>query len=238
MSKKTHLYLSGPMTDMPDLNFPLFFNTAARLRCAGYQVTNPAELNMDKGAGWSSCLRADLRALLDCEAICLLPDWQLSKGARLERHNAAALGMPIHMVQDLLPDFMGRATETPDVLVNSHEVEQLANMCAVDRSLALASHDGRVYLAGDRPENQWAFAVVRGWRWPKTHPGMAGLPLPQCDVLMTEDEHRALQRVCRPEQSLTIRNSALGFVLVADESGNRWAFELLQRMRKTEREAA
>lgn len=44
-----HIYLSGPMTNMPDLNFPLFHTTAPSLQAAGHTVTNPAELNPDPG---------------------------------------------------------------------------------------------------------------------------------------------------------------------------------------------
>lgn len=40
-----HLYISGPITGMPDLNFPAFHAAAAALRAAGYTVTNPAELD-------------------------------------------------------------------------------------------------------------------------------------------------------------------------------------------------
>jgi hypothetical protein len=38
------IYLSGPMTGLPDLNFPAFHAEAARLRALGYDVINPAEL--------------------------------------------------------------------------------------------------------------------------------------------------------------------------------------------------
>jgi hypothetical protein len=37
------LYLSGPMSNLPDLNFPAFHSMAARLRAAGHQVVNPAQ---------------------------------------------------------------------------------------------------------------------------------------------------------------------------------------------------
>ena len=35
------LYLAGPMTGMPDDNFPAFLAMAVQLRAAGHDVTNP-----------------------------------------------------------------------------------------------------------------------------------------------------------------------------------------------------
>ena len=48
------IYVAGPMTGHPQLNFPAFHTEAARLRALGYEVVNPAELNADPGADWLS----------------------------------------------------------------------------------------------------------------------------------------------------------------------------------------
>jgi len=36
------IYLSGPMTGLPELNFPAFAAMTASLRAGGHTVTNPA----------------------------------------------------------------------------------------------------------------------------------------------------------------------------------------------------
>lgn len=36
-----HLYLSGPMSNLPNLNFPAFHSMVARLRAASQQIINP-----------------------------------------------------------------------------------------------------------------------------------------------------------------------------------------------------
>jgi len=95
------LYLSGPMTGQPEFNFPAFHAEAARLRCLGYDVVNPAELNPNPGAAWHDCMRRDLAALLTCDAIALMPGWQKSSGAHLEMHVAHRVGMDILTTQDL-----------------------------------------------------------------------------------------------------------------------------------------
>lgn len=46
-------------------------------------------------ATWQEAMRADLRALLDCDAILMLPNWQLSPGATLERTVAMRLGLAV-----------------------------------------------------------------------------------------------------------------------------------------------
>jgi len=94
------IYLSGPMTNMLDLNFPLFHSTAASLRAAGHSFINPAELNPDPGT-WSECMRRDIAALMDCDTVATLPGWEHSKGARLEVLIAERLGMTVVIAHDL-----------------------------------------------------------------------------------------------------------------------------------------
>ncbi|CAN7249206.1 DUF4406 domain-containing protein [Pseudomonas brassicacearum] len=95
------IYLSGPMTNMLDLNFPLFHSTPDRLRAAGHIVINPAELNPDPGT-WSECMRRDIKALMDCDTVATLPGWQDSRGASLEVHFGKALGMRVVNAHDLV----------------------------------------------------------------------------------------------------------------------------------------
>lgn len=92
---KRRVYLSGPMTGMPDLNFPAFNAEAARLRDIGFEVVNPAEINRDATMTWEACMRNDIKALCDCDAIALLPGWEQSKGAHLEVHIAHRLGLSV-----------------------------------------------------------------------------------------------------------------------------------------------
>lgn len=87
------VYVAGPMTGLPELNFPAFHAASNKLRQSGYEVINPAEINVDPALGWETCMRADIAQLVTCEYIALLPGWENSKGARLEKHIADNLGM-------------------------------------------------------------------------------------------------------------------------------------------------
>jgi len=88
------VYVSGPMTGLPDLNFPAFHTETQRLRLLGYSVINPAELNKDESCR-AKCMRLDILALTMCDAIQLLPGWLRSQGAQLELAIAKELGMQV-----------------------------------------------------------------------------------------------------------------------------------------------
>lgn len=90
------IYISGPMTGLPDLNFAAFNAEAARLRALGYDVVNPAEINPDPNADWLDCIIEDLKHLRPCGAIAMLPGWEASDGATVER--IAAKKLRLHIV--------------------------------------------------------------------------------------------------------------------------------------------
>ncbi|MBT2299249.1 DUF4406 domain-containing protein [Variovorax paradoxus] len=89
------VYVAGPMSNLPELNFPAFHAAAAMLRALGHQVENPAEINPDPSMGWAECMRKDLAVLTQCDAIYLLPGWQNSRGASLESYVAKSLGLVV-----------------------------------------------------------------------------------------------------------------------------------------------
>jgi len=97
------VYIAGPMTGYPEFNYPAFAYAATALRAQGVKVISPHELH-DNGIAPASYnnertyewyLRAGLKALLECNEVVLLPGWEESRGACLERHVAEALGMPV-----------------------------------------------------------------------------------------------------------------------------------------------
>jgi len=112
------IYIAGPMTGLPELNFPAFHAAAARLREAGWEAVNPAEnfggrTDMPR----ETYLRADIILLAQCGAIAMLPGWQESRGAKLEYLLARELGMPIYDAETL------QLIENPPVpTVNLHQL--------------------------------------------------------------------------------------------------------------------
>ena len=105
------IYIAGPMSGITQFNYPEFFSVASDLRDLGHNVINPAETNgltiedalNDVDANprsWEYYMRKDVMSVAKVDAVCLLPGWQNSKGARLEVTVAKALGIPLYIFRD------------------------------------------------------------------------------------------------------------------------------------------
>ena len=111
------VYLAGPMSNRPYFNFKEFFRHAADLRLKGYTVCSPAEHDMalagdfytkcpngtneeliaatDK-INYRECMKFDLNWIMDqADAIALMPDWEKSSGARVEKGLADLLKLEV-----------------------------------------------------------------------------------------------------------------------------------------------
>lgn len=98
-------YLAGPMSGIPQFNFPAFDTAATRLRDLGHEIVSPAELDDDEtraealdsldgrptqrdkvnGQTWGDFLARDVKIVADqVQGVVFLPGWEKSRGARLE----------------------------------------------------------------------------------------------------------------------------------------------------------
>lgn len=91
------IYIAGPMSGLPDLNYPAFDAQAAKLRAKGCHVENPAE--NPECDSWEAYMRAAITQLMTCDTIVLLPGWDKSRGACIEHRLAGDLGMRIKHAQ-------------------------------------------------------------------------------------------------------------------------------------------
>jgi hypothetical protein len=92
----TKIYLSGPMTGLPDYNYPAFNKAALELREMDHEVFNPAEaFSGDQSLDWRDYMRADVAAIMGCDEVRVLPGWESSVGARLEVAIAISIGLPV-----------------------------------------------------------------------------------------------------------------------------------------------
>lgn len=95
VKKPRLIYISGPITGIPDHNFPAFNAAARSLRDLGFDVFNPAEHGSD--GLWEDFMKRDIAELVKCDALVELPpvpSMPNSKGAALEYHIAKGLGIP------------------------------------------------------------------------------------------------------------------------------------------------
>ena len=88
-------YIAGKITGLPKTHvqdkFKLLNN---RLEEMGYHVVNPLGVN-DDSLPWEDAVRTDIKKMLECDEVHLLPDWKDSRGAQLERDIALRLGMQV-----------------------------------------------------------------------------------------------------------------------------------------------
>lgn len=89
------IYIAGPMTGIPDFNYPAFHQVANTLRSAGYDVINPAENPKPACGSWQGYMRISVAQVASVDCLVMLPGWQQSRGARIEHTLAVDLGLKI-----------------------------------------------------------------------------------------------------------------------------------------------
>lgn len=95
------LYIAGPMTGLPELNYPAFHEAEAQLVAAGFDVLSPAH-NSGKADDWAGYMRLGIAQLIQCDGVALLPGSHNSRGARVERQLAEELGMRVAAIDSWL----------------------------------------------------------------------------------------------------------------------------------------
>jgi hypothetical protein len=114
---ESFFYLGGPMTGIPQFNFPEFHRIGAALRERGYNIVSPAELDDPEteaaamaspdgapgsgsanGEAYEDFLGRDLIicSIPTCVGMICLPGWHNSRGARGESWVCAYLKKPIY----------------------------------------------------------------------------------------------------------------------------------------------
>lgn len=91
------LYLSGPITGLPDLGVSAFNEAHLKLAEAGYKVLDPTHigdpLGVDADKSWEWWMRRAMSMMLEAHGIATLDGWSRSKGARLEVYVGNTVGL-------------------------------------------------------------------------------------------------------------------------------------------------
>lgn len=94
-------YLAGPMTGLPEYNFPQFAAAKRDLEECGFDILSPHEIDHGEtpetrgSLHYTEYLRAGFKMLLECRGIIMLPNWTKSRGAVAEFNLAVSLDMPV-----------------------------------------------------------------------------------------------------------------------------------------------
>ena len=89
------IYIAGPMTGLPEFNYPAFNRAATALRAKGYHVENPADNPVPPCGTWKGYMRMAIAQLVTCDTVVLLPGWRESKGAKVEHQLALDLDLDV-----------------------------------------------------------------------------------------------------------------------------------------------
>ena len=93
---KEVVYISGPMSGLPEKNYPAFFAAEETLAALGYEVLNPAK--HPEQESWEDFMRLDIQDLLRADRVATLPGYENSRGALLEVYLAKQLGLLVDPV--------------------------------------------------------------------------------------------------------------------------------------------
>lgn len=122
----TRIYVAGPMSGLPRYNLPAFQDATRTLSERGFSVLSPVVVVGEWGLEqtWRWYRREAIHQLATADCVALLPGWQWSRGACLERETAIGLALPALDLQEwielgpeglrLVVDQMGGGNRIPD----------------------------------------------------------------------------------------------------------------------------
>ncbi|PKP26610.1 MAG: hypothetical protein CVU03_03480 [Bacteroidetes bacterium HGW-Bacteroidetes-2] len=94
--KPVKVYIAGKVTGLPIHETTLKFGDAQmKLKAAGFEPINPLQVVNDWHCTWPQAMRKCIAALMTVDAVYVLPCSGNSKGASIEMHLCASLGIPL-----------------------------------------------------------------------------------------------------------------------------------------------
>ena len=101
------IYTAGPYSGDIDANIAEARKWAILLWEAGHAVVcphlNTAHMDKDCKASYEDYIAGDLKMVARCDAIFMLPNWEQSKGAKIEHAYALAHDIPVYLWDNYLP---------------------------------------------------------------------------------------------------------------------------------------
>lgn len=90
------IYIAGKIGGLPTEEFTRNFEKG-RMECIGlgYFPISPTDLPHDHDRSWESYMKEDMTAMIACDAVYALNNWQDSPGAKIEVRTAVDLKIPV-----------------------------------------------------------------------------------------------------------------------------------------------
>lgn len=92
------LYIAGPMTGLPEFNYPAFHAAESDLARKGYTVVSPARNTIGRPGEadmWEQYMRISVAQIAAADGIAYLSGWERSRGAAFEIFLATQLGLVV-----------------------------------------------------------------------------------------------------------------------------------------------
>jgi hypothetical protein len=106
-------YLSGAITSQPDFKgyFKDYFDKLSKLIKWPYDsIFNPAGVAWPEDVEWVTCMKFDIKWLMDSDCLVLLPNWKKSSGVKVEKYLCRKLGIRIVKFKDLVKELTANAS--------------------------------------------------------------------------------------------------------------------------------
>lgn len=90
------IYISGAISGIHiQVVTDRFKKAETEIAAKGHEPVNPLNNGLDKKDSWLNHMRADIKMLLDCDAIYMMAGWPDSRGAIIEKQLAENLGLKV-----------------------------------------------------------------------------------------------------------------------------------------------
>lgn len=90
------IYIAGKVTGEPIAECTMKFGQAQKeIESWGFEVINPLAVVGDFKSTWNDAMKKCIKALVDCDGMVILPCWNNSVGASIERQLAEDLDVVI-----------------------------------------------------------------------------------------------------------------------------------------------
>jgi hypothetical protein len=90
------IYIAGKIGGLSEAEYTANFNNAKiEVKAMGHDPVSPTDLPHEHERTWLAYMREDLKALLECDGVYALSNWEDSPGAKVEIGLAQSLGLEV-----------------------------------------------------------------------------------------------------------------------------------------------